>query len=284
MKLSLIPPGELVVDMPQSSWSPANVALERIDKAFEIGATEVTVAQFEAFVEATGYKTEAERTGTGWSLKDGGWAARPDVTWRTPGYEVNPNLPVTVVSPSDAKAFCDWLSEKEGMTYRLPTTHEWYLAGRGGGTNRLGWCTEAEVLEFDWFQENLPEGVLASQGVNAKPANPFGLHGMLGNAFEFSSGARSTAFRVGNSWAQSSSNVGYGFTQNTDFRRCFRHGISRRSRSITKADKPTPRRTRSSRCTALFDSDGSATNTYSWCTQLVRGVRGTACGRKQYSL
>ncbi len=114
MKFRLIPPGELVVDTPRSHWSPARVALERIDKAFEIGTTEVTVAQFEAFVKATGYKTEAERMGNGWSLKDGGWAARPEVTWRTPGYEVKPNLPVTVVSPSDAKAFCDWLSEKEG--------------------------------------------------------------------------------------------------------------------------------------------------------------------------
>lgn len=214
MKFRLIPPGELVVDTPQSDWSPARTALERVDTAFEIGTTEVTVAQFEAFVKATGYKTEAERTGMGHSFKDGGWATRPDASWRNPGYEVKPNLPVTVVSPSDAKAFCDWLSEQESMTYRLPTTQEWYLAGRGGGTNRLGWCTEADALEFDWFQENLPVGVSASQEVNAKKANPFRLHGIIGNAFEFSAGMDSTTYRVGNSWAHPTSDIAYGFTQN----------------------------------------------------------------------
>ncbi len=103
------------------------------------------------------------------------------------------------------------------MTYRLPTTQEWYLAGRGGGTNRLGWCTEAEALEFDWFQENLLGGILGAQIVDAKQANPFGLHGIIGNVFEFIHDTQSAVYSVGNSWAFVASNMSYGFKRRTVF-------------------------------------------------------------------
>lgn len=33
--------------------------------------------------------------------------------------------PVVNVTWNDSKAFCEWLSKKEGKTYRLPTEAEW---------------------------------------------------------------------------------------------------------------------------------------------------------------
>ncbi len=40
----------------------------------------------------------------------------------------NDDHPVTDVSWTNAKAYCTWLSEKEGRSYRLPKDHEWSMA------------------------------------------------------------------------------------------------------------------------------------------------------------
>ncbi|HCN79353.1 MAG TPA: hypothetical protein DIT13_19495, partial [Verrucomicrobiales bacterium] len=79
---------------------------------------ETRVQDFEAFVKESGHS----------------WAKRPDV-------EQRPGHAVAGVSWEDAKAFCDWLTQREraagrlaaGETYRLPTDHEWSCAADIGG-------------------------------------------------------------------------------------------------------------------------------------------------------
>ncbi len=54
-----------------------------------------------------------------------------DMSWRDSehkGHKQGPDHPVVKVSWEDANAFCEWLSRKEGKTYRLPTDHEWSVA------------------------------------------------------------------------------------------------------------------------------------------------------------
>ncbi len=52
----------------------------------------------------------------------------PKADWTTPGFEQTAEDPVVSVSWAEAKSFCDWLSKKEGRSYRLPTDAEWSAA------------------------------------------------------------------------------------------------------------------------------------------------------------
>ena len=62
------------------------------------------------------------------------------------GFEQTDEHPVVNVSWNDATAFCNWLSTKEGKTYRLPTEAEWEYACRAGTTTRYYSGDDPETL------------------------------------------------------------------------------------------------------------------------------------------
>jgi formylglycine-generating enzyme required for sulfatase activity len=96
-----------------------------ITRGFWAGRTEVTVAGFESFVDATGYRTNAESDG--WSrVFDGRSLVKKEgATWRSPGFEQGPDHPAVHVSWYDASAYCVWAGG------RLLTEAEFEYAARG---------------------------------------------------------------------------------------------------------------------------------------------------------
>ena len=205
MMLRLIPPGEFIM----GSLGPGSDSNERpehpvrISRPFLIGASEVTVRQLRQFVEATGYKTEAETDDIGGTTMAPGSVQvkqRPDVNWRNWWEGQTENHPVVNVSWNDAVAFCNWLSEREGLTYRLPTDAESEYACRGGTTTRHPFGEQIDDLHAvanlqdkaftDMFGRDKnagswDDGFALTAPVGSFPANNFGLHDMPGNVTEW---------------------------------------------------------------------------------------------------
>ena len=88
-----------------------------------VGRFAITNQLYQFFIEDTGHETPQ-----GWS----------DSRFN------HPDQPVTSVSWFDATRYCEWLSEKTGKRYRLPTEAEWERAARGGLEGKLyTWGDEA---------------------------------------------------------------------------------------------------------------------------------------------
>ncbi|MBO9677513.1 MAG: formylglycine-generating enzyme family protein [Acidovorax sp.] len=184
-----------------------------IRRAFYLGQHEVTVGQFRRFIAASGYRPESEADGTGGygynphydpatTRRGDAFEGRdPRYSWRDPGFAQGDDHPVVNVTWNDAQALAAWLSAREGHRYRLPTEAEWEYACRAGtrtryphGDDPAGLVRTANVFDQDaapywsrWQQHALPghDGHAFTAPVGSYAPNAFGLHDMVGNAWEW---------------------------------------------------------------------------------------------------
>ncbi|WP_365304848.1 formylglycine-generating enzyme family protein [uncultured Thiodictyon sp.] len=136
---------------------------------FAIGKAAVTFAQYDAFCDATGRAKPADQ----------GW-----------GRDQHPVINVTW---DDATAYAVWLSKKTGVPYRLPSEAEWEYAARAGTQTPFwtGPCINTDQANYDGNYDY--NGCGAKTGVNRQqtvpvgslPANPWGLHEVHGNVWEW---------------------------------------------------------------------------------------------------
>jgi sulfatase modifying factor 1 len=196
---------ELIKVFPEvpRSWfedeSPSH--LVRITCPYYLGAHEVTLGQFRAFVKATGYKTSAETDGQGgWGIDEKGeWSQSVTYGWRNAGFVQNEDHPVANLTWNDAVSFCDWLSQLEGKKYRLPTEAEWEYACRAGtrtrywhgdapdGLAKIANVPDRAAVPDDLLAIDGSDGYAYSAPVGSFPPNPWGLYDMHGNVSEWCS-------------------------------------------------------------------------------------------------
>ncbi len=224
MKMTLIPPGEfmmgsnssrgdletagfvLVDTFDNSDEQPAHGV--KITNPFYMGIHEVTRGQFAAFVNDTGYQTEAEKDGKGGYGLDaaGNGPQKPEYNWKDNGMSQTDSHPVVNVSWNDAVEFIKWLSKKEGKQYRLPTEAEWEYCCRAGSETHFssgdslaslkgfgnvldasykGKYTNNDHKLFQPFP--FDDGFVYASPVGRFKAKMFGLHDMHGNVWEWCS-------------------------------------------------------------------------------------------------
>jgi len=209
---------------------PAHIVI--IPNPLWVGATEVTVGQFREFVDATGYRTAAEQgeaevlgfrppktDADEKSLHRKIFAPSPDFSWKNPGFEQTDRDPVVGITFQDAEAFCKWLSEKEDVTYRLPTEAEWEYFCRAGsdghfsfGNKPFGVIQKHANIGDPALEKKYPGAVLPQWVIDAEKdpsdghvftapvasfqPNAWGLYDTHGNVWEWCSDPyRDTAYR-----------------------------------------------------------------------------------------
>jgi formylglycine-generating enzyme required for sulfatase activity len=178
-ELVQIPSGQFQMGSQSGDNDERPVHVVHIKESFYIGRTEVTVRQFQAFAQATGYKTEAEIAN---------WAY--NYAWGfpiVPGHGFNRHKlrftqtedePVVCISWNDAAAFCRWLSKETGRHFRLPSEAEWEYACRGG----KDFDYSENPNEAGWYRDNSGG---RTHPVGQKKPNAWGLYDMRGNVCEW---------------------------------------------------------------------------------------------------
>jgi sulfatase modifying factor 1 len=182
-----VPAGSFTAQVPperaSGSGSEETVPQEvTFPEGFWLGRTEVTVGQFQQFVKATGYLTDAEKAGNRF-------------TWRSPGFPQEADHPVVYVSYADARRYAQWAGVD------LPTEAEWLYACRAGSTTKFYWGDQVDD-RYLWYRGNT-EGT-GTRPVARKRPNAWGLYDTVGNAWEYGRMAEGdTGFALrGASWTR----------------------------------------------------------------------------------
>lgn len=188
-----IPGGTYIIGDERSNRNEDAPQLTVTVDSFEIDRYPVTNEQFKVFVDATDYKTTAERMGGGWVYRGGqsDWEYLFGANWMKPlgeGSSIDNAMdhPVVLVSWDDAAAYAEWMEK------RLPTEAEWEIAARGGkdsGTEELknpAVDGSANVWQGHWPENNKKkDGFFYTSPVGSFEPNALGIYDMIGNVWEW---------------------------------------------------------------------------------------------------
>ena len=171
---------------------------------FAMARTEITVEQFGRFVQATHYRTDAERSGHSMVYDEdkGKLDARAGVTWRDDhlGRPAAAQQPVIHVSWNDAQAYTIWLSSQTAHLYRLPSEAEFEYALRAHNAAAYPWPGNTPPKNVGNLAGDDPspsgrhwgdafagysDGYWGPAPVAHFVPNAFGLYDMVGNVSEW---------------------------------------------------------------------------------------------------
>jgi formylglycine-generating enzyme required for sulfatase activity len=159
----VVPAGKFIMGSPDGEGDADERPQHEVTiaKAFAVGKTDVTFAEWDACV-AAGACPKASDNGLGLNDDD---------------------RPVINVSWDEAKQYVTWLSRATGRDYRLLTEAEWEYAARAGNPGRYSFGDdETQLGEHAWFSKN---SGAKTHPVGTKKPNAFGLYDMHGNVWQW---------------------------------------------------------------------------------------------------
>ena len=129
--------------------------------AFSMDVYEVTVGQYAAFLQATGFNSPLD--------------------WQTMNQPAHQKRPVANVDWVDAAAYCKWAGK------RLPTEAEWEKAARGTDGRLYPWGNDSPTpLHANYGKTGSHNyGALALVGTLEDGKSPYGIYDMAGNVWEW---------------------------------------------------------------------------------------------------
>jgi sulfatase modifying factor 1 len=191
----LVPGGRTTIG--SSDGFPMERPMFEVDvPPFFMDVHEVTVKEFSAFVDATGYVTQAEKFGNSALIDEASmqWVLLDGANWRMPagpnGEPASVDHPVTHISWNDATAYAAWAGK------RLPTEIEWEHAARGASNSRSRYSPGLSIGPDGFPSGNLWQGIFPYQNtgqdgyfrtaaVGSFGVDSLGLADMAGNVWEW---------------------------------------------------------------------------------------------------
>jgi len=167
-QMVVIPAGEFTMGSPPSEQQAEAQHRVTIATPFAVSKFEITFDEWDACVKAGGCG--------GYRPDDQGWGRG--------------SRPVVNLSWENCKDYVNWLNRKTGKPYRLLSESEWEYAARAGTTTRFsfGDTLSPSQANYDGSEDGSGPSDVNRQKtmpIGSFPANQFGLHDMLGNAWEW---------------------------------------------------------------------------------------------------
>ena len=173
----------------EQGWFDREPARQTVNlPSFCMSENLITNVEYQVFVRATGHQipgiSETDYQEQGFLVHD--YSVVKPYLWQQDEYPAGQGQhPVVLISYEDALSYTEWRSERDGVSYQLPTDLQWEKAARGTDGRYFPWGSEWRKDGTNWSKN----GPMGTSAIATYPTSQslYGIEDMAGNVFEYTS-------------------------------------------------------------------------------------------------